>query len=71
MVRSLGPRARVALVPMTTHETLLILDFGSQHTQLIARRVREAGVYSEIRRGDLPAAEIERSKPVEYQVHHS
>ncbi|HNX52009.1 MAG TPA: glutamine-hydrolyzing GMP synthase [Thermoanaerobaculaceae bacterium] len=49
---------------MTTHETLLILDFGSQYTQLIARRVREAGVYSEIRRGDLSAAEIERLRPV-------
>lgn len=49
---------------MTTHETLLILDFGSQYTQLIARRVREAGVYSEIRRGDLPAAEIKRIRPV-------
>ncbi len=34
------------------HETLLILDFGSQYTQLIARRVRELGVFSEIRRGD-------------------
>ena len=32
----------------TTHERLLIIDFGSQVTQLIARRVREAGVYSEI-----------------------
>ena len=31
-----------------THETLLILDFGSQYTQLIARRVREQGVYCEI-----------------------
>ncbi len=31
------------------HETVLILDFGSQFTQLIARRVREAGVYCEIR----------------------
>jgi GMP synthase (glutamine-hydrolysing) len=30
------------------HETVLILDFGSQYTQLIARRVREAGVYCEI-----------------------
>lgn len=30
------------------HEKILILDFGSQVTQLIARRVREAGVYCEI-----------------------
>ncbi len=30
------------------HDTVLILDFGSQYTQLIARRVREAGVYCEI-----------------------
>jgi GMP synthase (glutamine-hydrolysing) len=33
---------------MSQHETLLIIDFGSQVTQLIARRVRECGVYCEI-----------------------
>ena len=32
----------------SAHDTVLIIDFGSQVTQLIARRVREAGVYSEV-----------------------
>ena len=34
------------------HERILILDYGSQVTQLIARRVREAGVYCELHAGD-------------------
>ena len=37
---------------------ILILDFGSQWTQLIARRVREAGVYCEIRAPGITADEL-------------
>ena len=39
-------------------EQIVILDFGSQYTQVIARRVRECNVYSVILRYDTPAAEI-------------
>ncbi|MCJ1961196.1 MULTISPECIES: glutamine-hydrolyzing GMP synthase [Novosphingobium] len=47
-----------------TTESVLIVDFGSQVTQLIARRVREAGVYSEIAPFTNAAEAFERMKPV-------
>lgn len=47
----------------THHETVIILDFGSQYTQLIARRIREAGVYCEILPFDTPLEQIWTRKP--------
>ena len=46
------------------HETIIILDFGSQYTQLIARRVREQGVYCEIHPFHLSAEAIAAKRPM-------
>ncbi len=44
-------------------EQIIILDFGSQYTQVIARRIRECNVYCTILRYDTPAKEIAALKP--------
>ena len=46
-----------------SHQTLLVLDFGSQYTQLIARRLRELSVYSEIWPPDTASEKLRGRKP--------
>src|SRR6185312_5590069 len=48
---------------MRHDEAIPILDFGAQYAQLIARRVREKGVYSELVRPDISAGELQKLNP--------
>lgn len=49
---------------MSSREAVAILDFGSQYSQLIARRVREARVYCELLPWDAPRQDVERLAPM-------
>src|SRR3954451_5350983 len=54
----------MSLAPLVTHQTIIVLDFGSQFTQLIARRLRELSVYSEVWPPNTPLEKIRERNPV-------
>ncbi|MFX3624864.1 MAG: glutamine-hydrolyzing GMP synthase [Ectobacillus sp.] len=51
------------MIRLKKHDFIIVLDFGSQYNQLIARRIREFGVYSELHPHTLTAEEIKKMNP--------
>ena len=49
---------------MMSHQTVIVLDFGGQYNQLIARRVRECGVYCEVKPYTTPLEQLRAMEPI-------